>query len=91
MTQLQHVTDAIIASEGHDRRATQGLWRGRMSIHISSAHRDQQEDLSKWDVEHLIRWMWEKPRRPAYLAFTAGGKRQVAYAIEELLEREKAR
>jgi hypothetical protein len=52
-------------------------------------HPDVQDNLSEWDVEHLLLWMRNPKREPANTAFTAGGKRVVAMEIEALLRRER--
>jgi hypothetical protein len=39
------------------------------------------------DAERLVEWINDPQRKPAYLAFTEGPERQVAYAVEGLLRR----
>lgn len=44
---------------------------------------------SRADVERVVAWMAEPTRKPAPLAFTEGPERLIAYAVEDLLRREK--
>jgi len=39
-------------------------------------------------VERIAVWLRESPRRPANIAFTAGDERQIAYHIEDAINRE---
>lgn len=35
-----------------------------------------------FDVDRVVEWLYSKPRKPASIAFTAGGERQAAYLCE---------
>lgn len=39
----------------------------------------------RWNPDRLVAWMDDEQRKPATQAFTAGGERQIAYRVEQLL------
>jgi hypothetical protein len=58
--------------------------------HINGAYKALiEENSGKADPTYLIEWIKDSERRPAVLSFTEGPERQIAYAIENLLNGEK--
>ena len=49
----------------------------------------RQQYLAKWDVTELVRWVGDYNRKAADIAFTEGPARQVAYALDAALKRER--
>lgn len=41
--------------------------------------------LDHADVERVVRWIEDRKRKPANLAFTEGPERRIAYAIEQMI------
>jgi hypothetical protein len=47
--------------------------------------------LDHANADRVIAWINEPKRKPAMLAFTEGPERQIAYAIEGLIRRERSK